>query len=636
MQSINDKRPGLLGAGRWSAVRLGVEVAVLGGSSVAAMLAPATPRVSASAWWLAVLYAVAVLGVLRAHGARHPGLDSRPIDQVALAVGACSLALMAAITAGSLLGVAHPASIVVRLWIATVVALGAARVALVSIERQARRRGALTRPTLIVGAGVVGAQIARRLYERPEYGLRPIGFLDANPLGTDEEPIVPVLGGPDDLAEVVQRSGARHVVLAFSAERDHRLVGLVKRCHELGLDVSLVPRLYESITRRARLDHIGGLPVLGLRSVDPRGWRFAVKYTFDRGAALLALLILSPLMVLIAAAVRMSSPGPAIFRQRRVGRDGREFEIYKFRTMRARPPGERFAPGEGVAPGGVEGIDRRTGIGRWLRDTSLDELPQLINVLRGEMSLVGPRPERPEFAHRFGREIDRYDDRHRVKSGITGWAQVNGLRGQTSIADRVEWDNHYIQNWSLGLELRTLALTVAEILRFREGRRPAPQRALRLVDSPIAATLVPASPAGAPSHPSEGQHDAFLTLDSRLVVTAISADALNALGIEAAEVIGRPIVELLGPADAEADGSDELIRAITSARFGDQEVTGGLVRPRDTHGVRLYAWIAPNRQERETLVILDPAAHRERVQVRIGQSIASAGQAERSVRPARA
>ena len=148
------------------------------------------------------------------------------------------------------------------------------------------------------------------------------------------------------------------------------------------------------------------------------------------------------------------------------------FELLKFRSMLTdRSVG--FTPRAGVAPGGIEGMDRRTRVGRWMRASSLDELPQLVNVLKGEMSLIGPRPERPEFAEQFAREIQGYDDRHRVRSGITGWAQANGLRGQTSIADRVELDNHYINNWSPGLELRTLALTFAEVVQLREARPAA-------------------------------------------------------------------------------------------------------------------------------------------------------------------
>jgi exopolysaccharide biosynthesis polyprenyl glycosylphosphotransferase len=258
------------------------------------------------------------------------------------------------------------------------------------------------------------------------------------------------------------------VILAFSAEADRVLVQKVKECVGLGIEVSLVPRLYESINRRATLDYVGGVPLLTLRPTDPRGWQFALKHAFDRCFALIALIALAPMMIAIAVAVRLSSPGPVLFRQRRVGRDGREFNILKFRTMHEPGRGERrFRPPSGIAPGGVEGEDRRTRVGQWLRGTSFDELPQLINVLRGDMSLIGPRPERPEFVRMFADNVARYEDRHRVKSGITGWAQVNGLRGQTSIADRVEWDNYYIHNWSLRLDVRIIVLTVGELLRFR-------------------------------------------------------------------------------------------------------------------------------------------------------------------------
>jgi lipopolysaccharide/colanic/teichoic acid biosynthesis glycosyltransferase len=194
--------------------------------------------------------------------------------------------------------------------------------------------------------------------------------------------------------------------------------------------------------------------------------------------ALTLLIAFSPVIVLAAVAVRLSSPGPAFFRQRRVGRDGKVFDFYKFRSMRVEQAPLQNAQGESTAldfllggdtaPGGVEGADRRTPVGRFLRSTSLDELPQLLNVLRGDMSLVGPRPERPEFVELFRQDIIRYGDRHRVKSGITGWAQVHGLRGQTSLAERVEWDNYYIAHWSLGLDLKILALTLVALFRNAE------------------------------------------------------------------------------------------------------------------------------------------------------------------------
>jgi len=276
----------------------------------------------------------------------------------------------------------------------------------------------------------------------------------------------PVLGGPTDLYQIAADHEIEHVVLGFSSAPDRLLIPLVRDCEALGLEVSMVPRLFESVNTRIALDHLGGLPLFGLHTIDPKGWQFRVKYMLDRLGAGAILTALSPLMLLLCVLVRVSSPGPILFRQARVGQDGRRFEMLKFRTMKLEAPEARAAsnvlrlPGD-IGPGGVEGLDRRTRIGTLMRRTSVDELPQLFNVLLGEMSLVGPRPERPEFVDLFGERISRYDDRHRVKSGITGWAQVNGLRGRTSLRDRVEWDNYYIENWSLSLDLKILILTLA-------------------------------------------------------------------------------------------------------------------------------------------------------------------------------
>jgi exopolysaccharide biosynthesis polyprenyl glycosylphosphotransferase len=254
---------------------------------------------------------------------------------------------------------------------------------------------------------------------------------------------------------------------------------LIQRCQELGIEVSVVPRMFDTINNRVGYDTVGGLPLMSFTTVNPKGAQFAIKHAFDRVFASVLLVLLSPLLLCTVLAVRLSSPGPIFFRQRRVGRDGKEFDLYKFRSMRPDPSlveldddnddevsGLEFLLGGDTAPGGIEGDDRRTPIGRFLRRSSVDELPQLLNVLRGEMSLIGPRPERPEFVELFiNQDINRYDDRHRVKSGITGWAQVHGLRGQTSLAERVEWDNYYIAHWSLGLDLKIFALTLLALLR---------------------------------------------------------------------------------------------------------------------------------------------------------------------------
>jgi exopolysaccharide biosynthesis polyprenyl glycosylphosphotransferase len=460
----------------WSQVRLLLDAIMLSLAATAAFYAAPIPD-GGGAGWLAAVFPALTLVILRARQDPDERLETSVLDTAGHVLGATSLSAMLMVAAGSIIGGEHPVGLALRLWLFAAVYLTVARVVLASVRAQALRNQALATPTLILGAGMIGEHLVNRLTSDHGYGLRPVGFLDSDPMptrGYSSAVTVPVLGGPEHLADAIRQTGARRVILAFSAEPDHVLVDKVRECEALGVEVSLVPRLFEAINDRAFLDHVGGLPLISLRPTNPRGWQFAIKHGLDRTLAFLALVLLAPLMGAIALAVRLGSPGPALFRQRRVGRDGRAFDVLKFRTMRqpeTRPDRDDFVPPEGCAPGGIEGEDRRTPLGRWLRDLSLDEIPQLINVMRGEMSIVGPRPERPQFAARFGEEVKRYDDRHRVRSGITGWAQVNGLRGQTSIADRVEWDNYYIRNWSLRLDFKIMMLTVAEVFQMRDSQR---------------------------------------------------------------------------------------------------------------------------------------------------------------------
>jgi exopolysaccharide biosynthesis polyprenyl glycosylphosphotransferase len=387
------------------------------------------------------------------------------LHDLAPLIGAISVAAMAMLTWDVVvLGETNATPVIGRTWLLTFPLLIGTRGGLSLLRRRVRARGLATRNTLIVGAGEIGATVAQRLAAQPEYGLRPVGFLDDDPPGIADG-LLPVLGSPFDLDEVAKVCSAEHVVFAFAYERDQRLMPLVARCEQLGLEVSVVPRLFESINDRAALDWVGSMPLLGVRPLDPKGWQFRFKYALDRPLALFGLIALAPVMAVVAVAVKLSSPGPILFRQRRIGQDGQVFEMLKFRSMEMPAETVQFVPEPGFAPGGVEGTDRRTRVGRFLRRSALDELPQLVNVLRGEMSLVGPRPERPEFAMAFGQQLVRYTDRHRVKSGITGWAQVCGLRGQTPLADRVDLDNYYIQNWSLSLDLKIALLTVVTVLR---------------------------------------------------------------------------------------------------------------------------------------------------------------------------
>ena len=448
-------------------IRVGIDALLLGLSvPVAAM--GVSSGVAARAG-LALLFPPLALGVLMAKGHYRRRVYESAIDDLARIFGAISLAAIALIAAAEIANPSStPAPLLARAWFVAAMGIATAHVGVGYARRRLRAAGLISRRTLIVGAGVIGADLERRISGHPELGLDLVGYLDLEPPRGIDSRQAPILGQPADLRRVASEMGVEHVVLAYASCPDRMLVPLLGECESLGLDVSLVPRLFERINLRMAVDQIGGLPVYGLRFVNLKGWQFAIKHLIDRVAAVILLVGLAPLMLSIAAAVKVSSPGPILFRQRRIGRDGRDFELLKFRSMRVADA--IWAPGSlvlalGSAPGGIEGADRRTRVGRFLRRSSLDELPQLINVVRGEMSLVGPRPERPEFAGAFASYVRRYSDRNRVKSGITGWAQVNGLRGQTSLTDRIQADNYYIENWSLFLDVKIILMTAAVLLR---------------------------------------------------------------------------------------------------------------------------------------------------------------------------
>jgi exopolysaccharide biosynthesis polyprenyl glycosylphosphotransferase len=417
--------------------------------------------------WL-VVYGLLVLLLLRGRGMYAWRLRLSLLDDVRNVVTATAVASIAVLSLRILLpgNVDDLASQSLRVLAFSALYLAAGRVAYDWAYLSARRHGELRRPTLIVGAGRVGRLTATRLLEHPELGLSPVGFVDKEPLDESALP-VPVLGASWDLERLIEQHDVEHVVITFSTAPSEVLLREIERCEELGVSVSLVPRLFERVTERLSVEHIGGLPLLSTRRADPQGWQFAVKYTVDRLVAGILLLLALPLFAALAAGTLLSVGRPIFFRQPRFGLDGGEFEMLKFRSMRAsaEPVVLPDLPHD-TAPGGIEGDDRRTRFGTFLRRTSLDELPQLLNVLKGEMSLIGPRPERPDFARLFERNVYRYGDRHRVKSGITGWAQVNGLRGKTSLSDRVEWDNYYIENWSLWLDVKILLMTLWAVRRY--------------------------------------------------------------------------------------------------------------------------------------------------------------------------
>ena len=452
----------------WRQISFAIDAVMFAAAVVFTGVVSRGPVPTMPAPWIVVL-ALLVLATFCAKGLYRPPLQIRIIDTTRAVVTATGFAMAVAISLRVI--VADSPAIAeqsVRLWLLATAFLTAGRIALDLSERRARRAGEAGYRTLIVGAGTVGQLLAKRLAENREFGLTPIGFLDKEPRPSGANgSALPVLGASWNLDRIVDEQNVEHVVFTFSTAPTEVFLRLLKRCQELGLRTSLVPRFYERATTEASVECLGGLPLVVSHARDPRGWQFSMKYAFDRLAAVLMLAILSPLFAVLAVAVWVSLGRPILYRQERVGRDGKKFAMLKFRSMRppAKPEDVPVLLPEDTAPGGVEGADRRTRVGALMRHLSLDELPQLVNIVNGEMSFIGPRPERPEFVEVFGESVHRYGERHRVRSGITGWAQVHGLRGKTSIADRVEWDNYYIENWSLWLDLKILLLTFVAVVR---------------------------------------------------------------------------------------------------------------------------------------------------------------------------
>jgi len=344
----------------------------------------------------------------------------------------------------------------VRVGAVALVALIIARLLAYGAIRAMRSHRLLMDRTVVVGAGPLSTQLAISLHEHPEFGLRPIGFLDARRVVSGAT--MAVLGDYSALERVVRQFKVQRVIIGFGRNLD--LVSAVRVCQALPVRTHLIARGGDiGIAPDAHhVDDVMGISLLRVRRPALScAKRLRVKRAMDVTAAFAVLALTAPIFLLVAATVRLSSPGPVFFRQRRIGRGGKPFDLLKFRSMRVNLDSD--------TTWSVANDRRVTPVGRILRKTSLDELPQLYNVLRGDMSLIGPRPERPHFVEQFGSEVPHYHDRHRGPVGITGWAQVNKLRGDTSIHERVRLDNYYVEHWSPWLDLMIALRTVGEIIR---------------------------------------------------------------------------------------------------------------------------------------------------------------------------
>jgi Undecaprenyl-phosphate glucose phosphotransferase len=321
------------------------------------------------------------------------------------------------------------------------------------------------RRVLIAGAGDLGRMIADRMFEHRELGYQVVGFVDDR-AGGDHLGYrgLPLLGTLAEAPEIAVREQIDHLYVALPMEEHVKMLDLVEGASRECVDVKVVPDLLQFIALRARLEDLDGIPVINVNDVPLQGVNAFVKRALDIAISIVALALMAIPGLVIAWLIKRSSPGPVFYRQTRMGLDGRAFSVYKFRTM-------PLDAEDDTGPVWANDDDpRATRVGRWLRRSDLDEWPQFVNVLKGEMSIVGPRPERPYFVEQFKHRIPQYMLRHKVKAGITGWAQVNGWRGNTSLEKRIEYDLYYIENWSVSLDLKIIWLTV---VRGLFSHRPA-------------------------------------------------------------------------------------------------------------------------------------------------------------------
>jgi Undecaprenyl-phosphate glucose phosphotransferase len=324
------------------------------------------------------------------------------------------------------------------------------------LERRWRAGIGLKR-ILIAGSGELGRLVADKILEHRELGYQIIGFVDDRAAGDHlGYRGLPLLGTIDDAAEIAQLEAIDHLYIALPPEQHLRMIELIESTSREIVDVKVVPDLLQVIALRARLEDLDGIPVINVNDVPLQGFNSIVKRAIDIAISFAALMIFGIPLAVIALMVRITSNGPVFYRQERMGLDGKPFSIVKFRSMHDHAEKD-------TGPVWAQKDDPRvTALGRFLRRSNIDELPQLWNVLTGDMSIVGPRPERPHFVEQFRHRIPQYMLRHKVKAGLTGWAQVNGWRGNTPLEKRIEYDLYYIENWSVRLDLKIMWLTIVK------------------------------------------------------------------------------------------------------------------------------------------------------------------------------
>ena len=326
------------------------------------------------------------------------------------------------------------------------------------LQWQVQARGVGDDRVLLIGAGEIGQMLANKILHQPRLGYQIVGVIDGGKGGRSTfTGDVPVVGSLADVPWVMDKYQVDEVIIGLPESSQQELVNIISLCEREKVGIRVFPDVFQFMASEVTIGDLGGLPLLTIRDVALQGWKLAVKRGLDIVLSAVGLVLLSPFLLFFALLIKLDSPGSVFYTQERMGLDAIPFRIIKLRSMRANA--------EENGPGWTTPDDpRKTKLGAFMRRFNIDELPQLINVLLGEMSMVGPRPERPVYVEQFRQIIPRYMDRHREKAGITGWAQVNGLRGDTSIVERTKYDLWYIENWSIGLDLKILIRTVLQTI----------------------------------------------------------------------------------------------------------------------------------------------------------------------------
>lgn len=381
--------------------------------------------------------------------------------------------IIASSTIGTLMGVALDSLILrdsvvgpdqsrvmmIYAWAFTVILISIGRLVNDWLRRRLIQDGWGRRRVLIVGTGDIARMIVQKILWSTELGYDAVGVVSMTEKAPEDILAVPVLGQASELGRIILDHRVDEVIIALPEEASHRdVLWLISQCERGRVTIRVYPDLFQIMAGAVSISELGGLPILTVRDIALKGWRRTAKRVMDIVGASAALIVLSPIMLVICALIRLESPGSVFYVQERMGLDARPFPIIKFRSMRN--DAEKAGPGWTT-----EDDPRRTRIGTFLRRTNLDELPQFINVVLGDMSLVGPRPERPVYVEQFRRSIPRYMERHLEKAGLTGWAAVNGYRGDTSIIERTKYDLWYIENWSLRLDVKIIIRTALQIFR---------------------------------------------------------------------------------------------------------------------------------------------------------------------------